>query len=67
MASYELNSVQVMRILDCISERRNKTLRQVDSLRKMEGSIDQGLHDFFKQADQDELKTLQQIEEILKI
>lgn len=65
MASYELNSVQVIRILDCVSERRTKTLRQVDSLRKMQGSIDQGLYDFFKKADEDELRALLKIEEIL--
>ena len=65
MASYELNSVQVIRILDCVSERRTKTLRQVDSLRKMRGSIDRELYDFFKRSDEEELRALLKIEEIL--
>ena len=58
MAAYNLSDSQVRFILSCVEDRRDILLRKSDNLRKMKGSIDDELYNFFMDSHQSELHLL---------
>ena len=55
MPNYTLSETQVRLITACLDDKRDTVLRKTDSLRKMQGSIDDGLHKDFMQTYENEL------------
>ena len=58
MGTFNLSDSQVRFILSCVEDRRDILLRKSDNLRKMKGSIDDELYNFFMDSHQSELHLL---------
>ena len=66
MGTFNLSDSQVRFILSCVEDRRDILLRKSDNLRKMKGSIDDELYNFFMDSHQSELHLLHDTSLILR-